>query len=660
MLKSLPYRATTPGTPAASCSSYSTLRTIIVCLMSCLLIVLSGCASGPRTTTDQSASTEQGIRAADRYFLEGLLSEANTLDSPQSEARYYEAARFLYYLTEFEEAKDLLASLDIESLPLELSADILSLRADIQIQLGQAQEALTLLSDERLSDPQLSGDLQNRIRELRASAHAATGQHLLSAQERIFLDNRLPTERREANHEYIWTSLGNLDVQQLMQLSETSANSEFKAWYELALISKRYRYNLDQQQLQLEQWLTRWSRHPAAEFLPRQLQLIANLGDTRPEQIALLLPLQSQAGRVIRNGFMSAYFNAREIGINVPELRFYDTTEHNDILALHQQARDEGAELIIGPLLKSQVATLQHVQELGVPTLALNTIDERNPRSNQLYQFSLAPENEARQIAHKAWSEGHRRVAILGPVETGGSDYYSRKRRTFTEEWESLGGSVASTASYRDNYTETIEQMLQLSNSQYRHEQLTALLGRTTEFVPRRRQDIDFIFLLAQPGPARQIIPSLAYLYAGDLPVYATQDVYSGSPRPQADADLNGIHFADCPWLLTDLDELRNEAQRLFPQNSALYSRLQAFGVDAFRLYPRLSQLERLGNQSIPGATGQLYMSADRRIHQNYTWARIRNGLAVISDSPDNPLAQGGAYDTSYTTPASTSTRYGF
>lgn len=656
MLKAFPYRATTPGTPAAG-SSIDSLRTILVCLMSCLLIVLSGCASGPRTTTDQSASTEQAVRAADRYFLEGLLSEASTLESPQSEARYYEAARFLYYLTEFEEAGELLNSLDIGPLPLELSADIISLRADIQIQLGQAEEALTLLSDERLSTPQLPDDQQNRIRALRASALAATGQHLLSAQERIFLDNRLSAERREANHEYIWSSLDNLDVQQLMQLSETSVSYEFQAWYELALISKRYRYNLDLQQLQLEQWMTHWSRHPAAEFLPRQLQLIANLGDTRPEQIALLLPLQSQAGRVIRNGFMSAYFNARDIGLKVPELRFYDTTEHNDILALHQQAQDEGAELIIGPLLKSQVAALQNVRELGVPTLALNTIDNDSPRSNQLYQFSLAPENEARQIAHKAWRDGHRRVAILGPVESDGTDYYSRKRRTFTEEWESLGGSVASTASYQDNYTETIEQMLQLSHSQYRHEQLTSLLGSNTEFIPRRRQDIDFIFLLAQPGPARQIIPSLAYLYAGDLPVYATQDVYSGSPRPQADADLNGIHFADCPWLLTDLDELRNEAQRLFPQRSAQYSRLQAFGVDAYRLYPRLSQLERLENQSIPGATGQLYMSADRTIYQNYTWARIRNGLAVITDSPDSPLAQGGAYDTSYVTPASTPTR---
>lgn len=632
------------------------LRTVA---MGCLLILLSGCASGPGTSSGEGPAPEDGIRAEDLSLLEALLNEAGTLSSPQSDELYYEAARFLYDLDEYEEAAEILRPLNTDQLPLELSAEIISLRAEILLQLDQPEEALALLNDDRLSAlPRLPGRLQIRIRALRADSHAATGQYLLSAQERIFLDSRLRDDQREENHERIWAALGNLDVRQLTQLSETSVSYEFQAWYELALIGKRYRYNLDLQQVELEQWLEHWARHPAAAYLPRQLQVIANLSENRPMQIALLLPLQTQAGRVVRNGFMSAYFNARDIGIRVPEVRFYDTTGHTDILSLHQQAREEGAELIIGPLLKQQVVSLQNVRDLGVPTLALNTIDANRPRSDLLYQFSLTPENEARQIARKAWDEGYRRVAVLGPAENSNSDYYSRKRRAFIDEWQSLGGTVASSADFRDNYTETIEQLLLISNSQYRHEQLSDLLGTTPEFTPRRRQDLDFIFLLAQPGPARQIKPSLAYLYAGDLPVYATQDVYSGTPRPQIDADLNGIHFTDSPWLLTDQDELRNEAQRLFPQNSALYSRLQAFGVDAFRLYPRLSQLEELNDLSIPGATGQLYMTADRSIHQRYTWARIRNGLTVITDSPDDPLAQGGAHDTN-NTPAATPTRRG-
>lgn len=624
----------------------------------CLLLLLAGCATGPGSSGREGQTPEDGISAEELTLVEAMLEEAGTLPSPESEALYYETAQLLYDLDEFEQADGILRPLETDPLPLQLSAEIISLRAEIRLQLGEPEAALTLLNDERLNAlPRLSDRLQTRIRELRATSHAATGQYLLSAQERIFLDSRLRADRREENHERIWAALGMLDVQQLMQLSETSVSYEFQAWYELALVGKRYRYNLDLQQVELEQWLYHWSRHPAAAYLPRQLRLIASLSENRPKQIALLLPLQTQAGRVVRNGFMSAYFNARDIGIGVPEVRFYDSTGHDDILALHQQARDEGAELIIGPLLKQQVVTLQNVRDLGVPTLALNTIDARRPRSDLLYQFSLTPENEARQIARKAWEEGHRRVAIMGPAEGNENDYFSRKRRAFIDEWQSVGGAVASNADFRDNYTETIEQLLHISNSQYRHEQLSDLLGTTPEFIPRRRQDLDFIFLLSQPGPARQIKPSLAYLYAGDLPVFATQDIYSGTPRPQADADLNGIQFTDSPWLLTDLDELRNETLRLFPQNSALYSRLQAFGVDAFRLYPRLSQFEELDDLSIPGATGQLYMTADRSVHQRYTWARIRNGLAVITDSPDDPLAQGGAYETNDTPAAATARR---
>ncbi|MEX2365388.1 MAG: penicillin-binding protein activator, partial [Pseudohongiellaceae bacterium] len=116
---------------------------------------------------------------------------------------------------------------------------------------------------------------------------------------------------------------------------------------------------------------------------------------------------------------------------------------------------------------------------------------------------------------------------------------------------------------------------------------------------------------------------------AGDIPVYATQDVYSGSFRPQVDNDLNGIIFSESPWLLTNEDELRQQTQNLFPQNNPLLLRLQAFGVDAFRLYPRLKQLEDVTDSQIYGATGILRMDENRSIHQQYDWAQFVQGQAV-------------------------------
>src|SRR5690554_7108230 len=76
------------------------------------------------------------------------------------------------------------------------------------------------------------------------------------------------------------------------------------------------------------------------------------------------------------------------------------------------------------------------------------------------------------------------------------------------------------------------------------------LLRQSTEFEPRRRQDADWLFLVALPQQARQIKPTLAFNFASDLPVYSTSHVYSGEPNPSKDRDLNGIVFCDTPWLL--------------------------------------------------------------------------------------------------------------
>ncbi len=337
-------------------------------------------------------------------------------------------------------------------------------------------------------------------------------------------------------------------------------------------------------------------------------------------------------GNIVRDAFMSAYFNLLNAGGQVPNVRFYDTGSTADnIVALHRQARADGAQLIIGPLLKQQVALLQQEADLGVPTLALNNNEGQAAVSPQLYQFALSPESEARQLASKAWQDGHRNAAILSPVDVAPNEPLARKRDSFVAEWQRLGGRVVAQDTYRDNYTESISNMLELDASEARMADLRELIGRPVLFVQRRRQDIDFIYLLAQPGPARQIVPSLAYLYAGDIPVYASQDIYSGIARPLEDRDLNGVTFGDSPWLLSAGTEVGG-IRTLFPANTADNLRLQAFGLDAFRLYPRLRLLESSPEGRMPGATGTLRLGANRNIERELTWATIANGLAQATE----------------------------
>ena len=80
--------------------------------------------------------------------------------------------------------------------------------------------------------------------------------------------------------------------------------------------------------------------------------------------------------------------------------------------------------------------------------------------------------------------------------------------------------------------------------------------------------------------------------------------------------------------MLSQDDELKIAAQLLFPQTSAQNLRLQAFGIDAFRLYPRIRQLETGAANAFIGATGVLSLDADNRISRTLDWAQMQDGIA--------------------------------
>ena len=556
-----------------------------------------------------------------------LLQQASSVTAIEAAPLLLEAATLL------RDQGDLagsLAALNRINLPAVLPAvkiDVAIRKADIAMARSLPREALALLQSPELpAIDSVSLDLQARFHELRATAQLAVGSVLVSALERITLDPLLNPVGQRNNHDLIWQALGSLPQDQLQALSATASTPEIQGWYELALVARSYSSDLDRQLIELQRWRSAWTSHPAAVVLPPQMELIETLARERPQQVALLLPVGTAAGTIVRDAFMSAYFSLRELGGQVPVVKLYDTTDVTDIRPVHLQARQEGAQLIIGPLLKQHVAQLQTEADLGVPTLALNNVEGQAPLSNQLYQFALSPEDEARQLANKAWNDGHRRVAILGPQEQSSADVSSRKRDSFKATWESLGGTVVAYDSYLENFTDSISEMLLLNESGARVKQLGQLLGRNVVSQLRRRQDIDFIYLIAQPAPARQIIPSLAYLYAGDIPVYASQDLYSGTARQTDDRDLNGAIFGESPWLLGDNGDV-SRARQLFPMTSASNQRLQAFGIDAFRLYPRLRLLESGANASIPGVSGLLKLGPNRNIVRELSWATINDGL---------------------------------
>jgi uncharacterized protein len=333
-----------------------------------------------------------------------------------------------------------------------------------------------------------------------------------------------------------------------------------------------------------------------------------------------------RAGRAIRDGFFAAHYQSLQAGSPAALVTLYDTNL-GDIQTLYQQAVDAGAELIIGPLDKDKVSELALLPALPVPTLALNRIEQPTgllpPRN--LVQFGLAAEDEAKQAARRAWLEGHR-LAMVIAVEASWAD---RAALAFISEWQALGGTVVDYAKFtgKADYSKVIQRGLLIDQSNRRAANVRNILGRAMEFEPRRRQDIDMIFVTALPNQARQIKPTLKFHQASNIPVFATSHIYTGEPDAKLDSDLNGIRFSTLPWLFDDQSEEKKNIER-FSRDPA-FNRLYAMGVDAYHLYPRLRQLREIPNAQIFGATGNLKLTPEGHIEREQMWAFIRRGLAT-------------------------------
>ncbi len=107
--------------------------------------------------------------------------------------------------------------------------------------------------------------------------------------------------------------------------------------------------------------------------------------------------------------------------------------------------------------------------------------------------------------------------------------------------------------------------MLGIDQSSARLDRLESLLGTRLEFVPRRREDIQFIFRPRTASVERLLQPQLRFYYAGGIPTYATSDAFE--PDPRANQDLDGLMFPDMPWMLGSplAEAVRSAASQAWP-----------------------------------------------------------------------------------------------
>ncbi|CEK12228.1 penicillin-binding protein activator [Legionella hackeliae] len=460
---------------------------------------------------------------------------------------------------------------------------------------------------------------QVQYHEILAGAYESVGNANEAVTERIKLERLLPDDTARANNSRIlWLTLTKLPLAELNTLAvEAKEGSDVQGWMKLALIARQNSGNNSEVLSQVEAWQAQYPSHPANSILPASLSAIKPYLNRTPRRMALLLPLSGPLagpGGAIRDGFMAA---ANTSGNNA-DIRLYDTAK-GDVSSLYLQALDEGAEYVVGPLSKaevSRVATMEH----PVPTLLLN--DMETDLDTNAYRFGLSPSNEATQVAIKASLTGHKRALIISPAGGWGDEIVD----AFTSQWRNSGGIVADKLSYANNsdLNVAIRGLLRVTDSQSREKQIKQLLGQNIQVVPSRRQDFDMIFLLAYPSKARQIMPLLKYYFAGNVPVYATSTVYSGSTNAMKDKDLDGIIFCDMPWVFTHQMGSRN-----WPEQLNSYNRLYALGMDSFALGSQLNQLLLFPAMGIHDKSGVLYLNRSQQVARVPAWGQFKGGVAV-------------------------------
>lgn len=592
----------------------ASLRLLSIVFLTCLL---AACASKQSTTIGELPRTPNAS-------IEQILEEADDSDPEEASSLRLSAADLAYQQQDFMRASSILQLVPLESLLPAQQIFAQTLQAQLALHRNKPKSALVYLNHPSFQYiGQLPAEQQVRSSLVRADALKADNQTLAAARERIFIAPLLSTSAASTNHEMIWELVASLPNDQL----QPDSDADLSGWLELARIS-RSASSLEQQQAAIDDWRNKNPQHPAARQLPKTLTEIKALASQSPDKVGLLLPQQGSLAAVaeaLRNGFMAAYYQTLANGATAPEIILYDSSQLTSMDEFYRQAQIDGIDLVVGPLEKPLVRQLNAQSQLPITTLALNYSDTTEPGPPQLFQFGLSAEDEAREVARRAWSDGMRRAVALVPS----GEWGDRILAAFQQSWLAEGGTLIA-AEHVEQPVELAQQiagLFQLRDSEARAKRLKSLLGVEIASQPARRQDIDFIFLAATPQQAQQIKPTLAFQYAGDVPVYATSHLLSGAINQPQPADLNGILFCETPWLLGISAPLQQQVIAQWPQAAGSMGRLFAMGSDAFLLTSRLNQLKILPDSSIQGLSGQLSLSPTQRVVRQLPWAEFRDGL---------------------------------
>ena len=491
------------------------------------LFMLSGC--GSTGVRDSAGSRDSSLARAEQMSGQGNYAGAAALYESAAKAasgtRRTElslAAVHQYILARDTYSAERLFSAIDRPLARPLATEYRIAAGELRVAQGRPQEAYDALGPQ--PDSSLSSGLRARYYAALADALSGLNQPVYEADARMQLADMVSDGHlRARNQQRLVALLAGLPQEQ-RQAVVRRGNPYAAGW--IALADALYNSGAERRNA-VDEWLSNHPNHPAAFDPYAQGPGHAGGGamtysTNASTSVGVLLPFTgaySKGAGALREGITAALYSLPPE--RRPALRFYDTGVQTDILSAYNQAVNEGAQSVIGPLTKENLSALKLSGDLRTPVLALNHTEEPAPAN--MMQFALLPEDEGRAVADRAAREGLRSGAVLYP-ETATDDRYLEG---FKAQWESLGGVLIAAVPYNPE----------------QHD-----FGDTVRNVVR--SGADFVYIVARPLKARQLRTQIQFFGAATMPVFvsfqALQDMQPGGSNP----DLEGARIPGMKWLI--------------------------------------------------------------------------------------------------------------
>ncbi|WP_312691261.1 penicillin-binding protein activator [Kosakonia sp.] len=318
------------------------------------------------------------------------------------------------------------------------------------------------------------------------------------------------------------------------------------------------------------------------------------------------------------------------------ELKVYDTSSQPMDQILNQVQQD-GASIVVGPLLKNHVEELMR-SHTTLNVLALNQPENIENRANICY-FALSPEDEARDAARHIHEQGRHTPLLLIPRSALGD----RISNAFAQEWQKLGGGVV----LAQKFGSTAELRMGINSgsgiamtgspvvASLPKQQGVTIGGLNIPAAPSDAQitsggNVDAAYIVATQDEIALIKPMITMRTGSQSGVmlYASSRSAQGGAGPDFRLEMEGLQFNDIPMLAGANPSLMQQALKSVNNDYSL-ARLYAMGADAWSLANNFTQMRQVPGFELNGNTGDLTANQDCVINRKLSWLKYQQGQIV-------------------------------